>query len=97
MNSLKKTMVTACAIATISFAALGATATGASAGGWKKHHRHHHFHTRYYKPHYYGHNYGYHCKPKFRRIWVWSHRKGRKVKRLVQVGKWCNGRYYSTY
>ncbi len=55
MNTLKKTVVTACAIATISFAALGATSTGASAG-WKKHRHHHHFHGRFFKPHHYGYN-----------------------------------------
>ncbi|MBO6548594.1 MAG: hypothetical protein JJ964_03120 [Rhizobiales bacterium] len=98
MNTLKKTVMTACAIATISFAALGATSTGASAG-WKKHRHHHHFHGRFFKPHHYSYNYGYgyYCKPKYRKIWVWSPRKGRKVKRLVKVGKWCNGRYYNYY
>lgn len=94
MNTLKKTVMTACAIATISFAALGATSTGASAG-WKKHR---HFHGHFFKHHYaYDYGYGYYCKPKFRKIWVWSPRKGRKVKRLVKVGKWCNGRYYNYY
>jgi len=97
MNTLKKTMVTACAIAAISLTALGTSTTAASAG-WKKHKLRHHFiHRHFYKPHFYGHNYGYRCKPKYRKIWVWSPRKGRKIKRWVKVGKWCNGRYYDYY
>ncbi len=34
---------------------------------------------------------------KNRRIWIWSPKHGRKIKRLVKVGKWCNGRYIDLY
>lgn len=89
MNMIKKTAITACAIATISMAALSAGATDANAG-WKKHKKfHHHFR------HHYAYDYGYrHCKPKFRKIWVYSPYHGRKIKRWVKVGKWCGHSYY---
>lgn len=90
MNMIKKTALTAVAIAAISMASLGASATDANAG-WKKFKRFHHFHIGH---HY---NYGYYCKPHFKRIWVWSPRKGRKVLRLMKIGKWCGGRYISLY
>ena len=90
MNMIKKTALTAVAITAISFASLGAGVSDANAGG-KKFKRFHHFYTGY---HY---NYGHYCKPKFRKIWVWSPRHGHKIKRWVKVGKWCGGRYYSIY
>lgn len=98
MNMIKKTIVTSLAIATVSIAALSVSVSGASAGGWKKHHKHHHnFHKGWHKPYHYNYNYGYSCKPKFRRIWVWSPYHGRKIKRLVKVGEWCGGRYIDLY
>lgn len=89
MNMIRKTTITACAIAAISMAALSAGTSEANAG-WKKHKKfHHHFR------HHYAWSYGYrHCKPRFRRIWVYSPRHGHKVKRLVRVGRWCGHRYY---
>lgn len=93
MNMIKKTALTAVAIATISMASLGAGATEASAGGWKKHKHFHHFYTG----HHYNYGHGYYCKPKYRKIWVWSPRRGRNIKRWVKVGKWCGGRYISLY
>ncbi len=90
MTMIKKTALTAAAIASLSVAIMGATATSASAG-WKKH-KHFHWHAkhRFY-------NHGHYCKPKYRKIWVWSPRHGHKIKRWVKVGKWCNGRYISLY
>lgn len=89
MNMIKKTAITACAIATISMAALGAAATDANAG-WKKHKKfRHHFR------HHFAYDYGYrHCKPKYRKIWVYSPRYGRKIKRWVKVGRWCGYHHY---
>lgn len=89
MTLLKKTALTAITITAISFAALGAGATDANAGGWKKHKHFHHWAKHY------AYDYGYHyCKPKFRKIWVWSPRKGRKIKRWVRIGKKCGYKYY---
>ena len=50
MNTLKTMIVSAIAVLTISFTALTASASDASAGGWKKGYGH---------KHYYGYNYGY--------------------------------------
>ncbi len=86
MNTIRKTTLSALAIATISLTALGAGASDANAGGWKKFKKFHHFHHRAY---HYNYDYGYHCKPKYRKLWVWSPRKGRKVLRWVRVGKRC--------
>lgn len=91
MTTIKKTALTAITIATISMASLGAGATEASAG-WKKHKRFfHHF------KHHYAYDYGYRCRPKYRKIWVWSPRKGRKVKRWVRIGRKCGHRYHYGY
>lgn len=89
---IKKTAITTFAVAALGVVALGASVTGASAGGWKKHH---HKFFKYHTGYHYDYNYDYHCKPKFRKIWVWSDYHGRKVKRWVKVGKWCGGTYYS--
>ena len=92
MNMIKKTALTATAIAAISLATLGASASDAEAG-WKKK-KHFHF---YGKHHSFNYGHGYYCKPKYRKIWVWSPRHGHKIKRWVKVGKWCGGRYISLY
>ncbi len=89
---LKKSALTAAAIATISMVSLGASATDANAGGkkFKKFHNHN-----------YSVDFGNDnddeegCRPKYKKIWVWSPRKGRKVKRWVRVGEWCGNNYYS--
>jgi len=94
MKMIKKTALTAVAIATISMAALGASSTDASAGKWKKFHKFGH-HFAY--GHKYGQGHGYYCKPKYKKLWVWSPRHGRKIKRWVKVGKWCGGEYISLY
>lgn len=94
MNSItKKAAITTFAILALTLTALGASATDANAGGWgkKKFHLYIHNHHR----HHYG--YAYRCTPKFKRIWIWSPRHGRNIKRLVKVGKWCGGRYYNIY
>ncbi len=88
MNMIQKTGIATIALAGIALASLGLGASDASAGGWKKFKRFHHFHAGYHYNHY---NY---CTPKFRKMWVWSPRRGRKILRTVRVGKWCGGRYY---
>ena len=89
MNMITKTALTTLAIAGIAIAALSINTSDASAGGWKKFKRFHHFNA--------GYNHNYHCTPKFKKIGVWSPRKGRKVLRLVKVGKYCGGRYIKLY
>lgn len=90
MNLIRKTTITACAIAVVGMAALSTGATDANAG-WKKHKKFHHHFRRH---HAWTYHHGY-CKPKFRKIWVYSPRRGRKVKRWVRVGRWCGyGRYH---
>lgn len=92
MSLLKKSALTAVAIATISMAALGAGATDASAGGWKKHKHFKHFYN-----HHYAYDYGYYCKPRYRKIWVWSPRHGHKIKKWVRINKYCGRGYYEGY
>jgi|GEM_PF-6174055 len=83
MNTLKTMIVTAIAILTISFTALTASATGASAGGWKKNYYggHNHYNSYNYGSKYHnGHNRNYKLKKrghyKFKRF-----NKGRKFGR----------------
>ena len=90
---IKKILLPALIIAGIAMAVLSSGITDAKAGGWGKKKFHLHFH----KPYHYGYHYNYRCKPKYRKIWVWSPRHGRKIKRFVRVGKWCGNRYYNYY
>lgn len=88
-NTLKKIAISSFAIIAIAATGLSASTTKAEAGWGKKKFHHFYFKSRYYN------NYDYnHCTPKFRPIWVWSPYHGRKIKKLVKVGKWCGGRYY---
>ena len=94
MNTMiKKILLPALVISAIAMAALSSGITDAKAGGWGKKK----FHLHIHKPYHYGYHYNYRCKPKYRKIWVWSPRLGRKIKRFVRVGKWCGHRYYNYY
>ena len=87
MNMITKSALTALAIAGLAIATLSINTSDAQAGKFKKFKGFHKFHV--------GYHYKHDCTPKFRKIGVWSPRKGRKVLRLVKVGNWCGGRYYS--
>ena len=91
-NLIKKIAVTGCAVAAIALTSLSMSASEAEAGWGKKKFRAHFRHR-----HHYNYNYNYKCRPDYRRIWVWSPKHGRKIKRLVRVGKWCADQYYSKY
>jgi Spy/CpxP family protein refolding chaperone len=82
MNTLKTMIVSALAVLTISFTALTASASDASAGGWKKGFGHKHYYGynygHKYNRGYYGHKF-YRGHFKFKKF-----KKGRKFRRNVR-------------